>query len=125
LRSFSRFLLNFIDEFHNSLDQRQEGGVIQPPLAMVGHVEQFECHKQPLGSRTCALAHAEGYAAFFMRASDPQLSVIARRLPQSRPIPRPHHPTPGCLNTSQSETKILRIIAQESKAASWMTKFPK
>jgi hypothetical protein len=28
-------------------------------------------------------------------------------LPQSRPLPRPHHPAPRCLNSRQCEGKIL------------------
>src|SRR6266852_2311861 len=35
-------------------------------------------------------------------------------LSKSQPLPRPSHPTVGCLNTSQSKTQILRLIAQES-----------
>jgi hypothetical protein len=44
--------------FTPATDQWQESGAIQPPPALLGHVEQLECHEQPFGSRACTFGHA-------------------------------------------------------------------
>jgi hypothetical protein len=51
----SSSFLNSIDEFHAGTDHSQESGAIQPAPALLGHIEQFECHEQSFGSRACAL----------------------------------------------------------------------
>ena len=43
MSSISRSWLNSIDELHTGTDHRQESGAIQPPPALPGHIEQFEC----------------------------------------------------------------------------------
>jgi hypothetical protein len=52
--------LNSINELHAGTDQWQEGSSIQPPPALLGHVEQFKCHEQSFGSRACALSWQQG-----------------------------------------------------------------
>ncbi len=58
LSSVARLLINAVHELYASADQGQESGAVQLSPALLGHVEQLECHEQAFGSRAGALGHA-------------------------------------------------------------------